>query len=121
MASKYQPIQYPKPDGVLTFDLLTNLQRSGTGHREDQPAHLRLKPALARVPVDVSFKQFAGQEQRFCPAKVYEYVTDDRGTTQLKINASNCVHCKTCDIKPVQNFIEWTVPEGGGGPKYENM
>lgn len=117
LAKDCKQIQYPKPDGVLSFDLLTNLQRSGTNHNHDQPPHLQIKPELKDAPTKISFEQYAGPEQRFCPAKVYEF--DDKGT--LTINAQNCVHCKTCDIKTPANYIKWTVPEGGGGPAYENM
>jgi len=113
---------YPKPDGVISFDLLTNLQRSGTNHNEDQPCHLQIKPELKHIPEKVSYQEFAAPETRFCPAKVYEYVTDDDGANpRLVINAQNCIHCKTCDIKAPSNYIRWTVPEGGGGPNYENM
>jgi len=113
-----QPIAYPKPDGVLTFDRLTNLSFSNTNHSEDQPAHLRLKDPS--VPVTVNLEQYAGPEQRYCPAGVYEFIDTDSGP-KLQINAQNCVHCKTCDIKdPTQNIV-WVTPEGGGGPNYPNM
>lgn len=112
-ASAFSPIQYPSPDGKLTFDLLTNLQRAGTYHAEDQPSHLRIKPG---VPVEPSLETYAGPEQRFCPAGVYEYVDE-----KLVINAQNCVHCKCCSIKMPNEYIEWTVPEGGGGPQYQVM
>jgi electron-transferring-flavoprotein dehydrogenase len=116
--SEAQPIQYPKPDGVLTFDRLTDLSFSNTNHGEDQPAHLTLKDAS--VPVKVNLEQYAGPEQRYCPAGVYEFVDTD-STPRLQINAQNCVHCKTCDIKdPTQNIV-WVTPEGGGGPNYPNM
>lgn len=115
-------IDYPKPDGKLSFDLLTNLQRSGTFHEHDQPAHLRVKPHLAHVPSEISITEYAGPEQRFCPAGVYEYSEkDSEGKQKLIINAQNCVHCKCCSIKTPQQFIEWTVPEGGGGPAYTVM
>ena len=121
-AADYEEIEYPKPDGVLTFDILTNLQRSGTNHEGDQPAHLRVRPELAHVPNDVSIKEYAGPEQRFCPAKVYEYApNEDTGEPELVINAQNCVHCKCCSIKMPQEYIKWTVPEGGGGPAYTVM
>jgi len=122
-AEKCAQIDYPKPDGVLSFDLLTNLQRSGTSHDHDQPAHLRVKPDLAHVPTQVSIKTFAGPEQRFCPAGVYEYTDADEktGERSLVINAQNCVHCKCCSIKTPQQYIKWTVPEGGGGPAYSVM
>jgi electron-transferring-flavoprotein dehydrogenase len=116
--SKATPIQYPKPDGVLTFDRLTDLSFSNTNHGEDQPAHLTLKnPA---VPTEINLKKYDGPEQRYCPAGVYEFVGEE-GSKRLQINAQNCVHCKTCDIKdPTQNIV-WVAPEGGGGPNYPNM
>ena len=148
-AAECKPIDYPKPDGVVTFDLLSNLFRSGTNHEHDSPAHLTLKDAS--VPAKVNYPVFAAPESRFCPAKVYEYVTgekeicdvvktvrkllthkgthtythtntdDDGGNPRLVINAQNCLHCKACDIKdPTQN-INWVVPEGGGGPAYTEM
>jgi len=120
-AADHQDIAYPKPDGVLTFDILTNLTRSGVYHEGDQPAHLTIKPELADWPVSKSFQEYAGPEGRFCPAKVYEYVTDESGKPELVINAQNCVHCKTCDIKTPGNYIKWTVPEGAGGPQYTGM
>ena len=127
-AAKHQPIAYPAADGKLTFDLLTNLQRSGTYHAEDQPIHLRIKPDLADVPESISLPNYAGPEQRFCPAAVYEYVEDETaakkgGTSNKKlvINSQNCIHCKCCSIKMPNEYIEWTVPEGGGGPQYQNM
>jgi len=121
-ASECEEIVYPKPDGVLSFDLLTNLTRSGTNH-EDQPSHLRVKPELADTPHGESFPMFAGPEQRFCPAKVYEYTdgSEANGVPQLVINSQNCVHCKCCSIKMPKEYINWTVPEGGGGPQYELM
>jgi electron-transferring-flavoprotein dehydrogenase len=113
-----QPIEYPKPDGVLTFDRLTDLSFSNTNHGENQPAHLTLKDPT--VPVKVNLAQYAGPEQRYCPAGVYEFVDGPSGP-RLQINAQNCVHCKTCDIKdPTQNIV-WVAPEGGGGPNYPNM
>ncbi|MDP9413332.1 MAG: electron transfer flavoprotein-ubiquinone oxidoreductase [Pseudomonadota bacterium] len=113
-----KPIAYPKPDGVISFDRLSSVFLSNTNHEEDQPVHLVLKnPA---VPTEVNLPLYDGPEQRYCPAGVYEYV-DEGGRPRLQINAQNCVHCKTCDIKdPTQN-IEWVVPEGGGGPNYPNM
>lgn len=119
-ASDATPIDYPKPDGVLTFDRLTNLSFSATNHEEDQPAHLTLKDAS--VPVDTNLALFDAPEQRYCPAGVYEIIREDDGSNpRLQINAQNCVHCKTCDIKdPTQNII-WVTPEGGGGPNYPNM
>jgi len=116
--SKAQPIHYPKPDGVLTFDRLTDLSFSNTNHGEDQPAHLTLKDPS--VPVKVNLERYAGPESRYCPAGVYEFVDLDT-KPRLQINAQNCVHCKTCDIKdPTQNIV-WVAPEGGGGPNYPNM
>jgi electron-transferring-flavoprotein dehydrogenase len=120
LASKHSPIEYPKPDGKLSFDLLSNLTRSGTNHA-DQPSHLRIKPDRVHVAESVSLEKYAGPEQRFCPAKVYEYLEDASGKKSLVINAQNCVHCKTCSIKTPEEFIDWTVPEGGGGPSYEAM
>jgi electron-transferring-flavoprotein dehydrogenase len=114
------PIGYPKPDGVLTFDRLSSVFISNTNHNEDQPSHLTLKDAT--VPVDVNLALYDAPEQRYCPAGVYEIVRDDDGSNpRLQINAQNCVHCKTCDIKdPTQNIV-WVTPEGGGGPNYPNM
>ncbi len=118
-AAECQPIIYPKPDGALTFDRLSSVFISNTNHAENQPAHLTLKDAL--VPVNLNLAQFAGPEQRYCPAGVYEFVKNDDGSDRLQINAQNCVHCKTCDIKdPSQNII-WITPEGGGGPNYSGM
>ncbi|MBL6957464.1 MAG: electron transfer flavoprotein-ubiquinone oxidoreductase [Rhodospirillales bacterium] len=112
------PIDYPKPDGVLTFDKLSSVFISNTNHEESQPCHLTLKDA--GVPLAVNLAEYDGPEQRFCPAGVYEFIEED-GETRFQINAQNCVHCKTCDIKdPTQN-ITWVVPEGGGGPNYPNM
>ena len=114
------PIEYPKPDGVLTFDRLSSVFISNTNHSEDQPCHLTLKDAS--VPVNVNLAQYDAPEQRYCPAGVYEIVRNDDGSQpRLQINAQNCVHCKTCDIKdPTQNIV-WVTPEGGGGPNYPNM
>jgi electron-transferring-flavoprotein dehydrogenase len=118
-ASDFQPIVYPKPDGKLTFDRLSSVFISNTNHGEDQPVHLTLRNAS--IPVDVNLAKYAGPEQRYCPAGVYEYVKTDAGQDRLQINAQNCVHCKTCDIKdPTQNIV-WVTPEGGGGPNYPNM
>ena len=111
-AWKHERIEYPKPDGVLSFDLLTNLARSGTSHEADQPSHLRIKPGMEGAPAR-SHAHWGAPESRFCPAGVYEYPEPGK----LVINAQNCVHCKTCDIKTPENYIEWAVPEaGGGGP-----
>ena len=121
-AKNFEPIEYPPPDNVLTFDLLTNLQRSGTYHDDDQEAHLRVKPDLQYIPESISMQKYAAPEQRFCPAGVYEYVTDEKsGDPSLVINAQNCVHCKCCSIKMPGEYIDWTVPEGGGGPNYQVM
>ncbi len=114
-ASEFSPISYPKPDGVLTFDRLSSVFVSNTNHSEDQPAHLTLKDAS--IPVKVNLAEYAGPEARYCPAAVYEFVDGPK----LQINAQNCVHCKTCDIKdPTQNIV-WVAPEGGGGPNYPGM
>jgi electron-transferring-flavoprotein dehydrogenase len=113
-----RPIDYPKPDGVISFDRLSSVYLSNTNHEENQPVHLTLKDA--DIPVAVNLAEYAGPEQRYCPAGVYEFV-EEGGQPRLQINAQNCVHCKTCDIKdPTQN-INWVVPEGGGGPNYPNM
>jgi electron-transferring-flavoprotein dehydrogenase len=118
-ASECKPIVYPKPDGKLTFDRLSSVFISNTNHSEDQPAHLTLKDDS--VPVQVNLARYAGPEGRYCPAGVYEFVKDENNQDRLQINASNCVHCKTCDIKdPTQNIV-WVTPEGGGGPNYTNM
>jgi electron-transferring-flavoprotein dehydrogenase len=114
-AAECTPIDYPKPDGVVTFDRLTSVARSNTSHEEDQPCHLTLKDPS--VPVEHNLALYDGPEQRFCPAGVYEFVDNDDGTKRLQINQSNCVHCKTCDIKDAN--IRWVSPEGGGGPIYE--
>ncbi|MFM1806226.1 MAG: hypothetical protein RL212_485 [Pseudomonadota bacterium] len=117
-AAECQPIIYPKPDGVISFDRLSSVFISNTNHEENQPAHLTLKNNL--VPIDTNLKLYDGPEQRYCPAGVYEYIESDAGK-QLQINAQNCVHCKTCDIKdPTQNIV-WLNPEGGGGPNYSGM
>lgn len=116
--TEVEPIQYPKPDGVLTFDRLSSVFMSNTNHEENQPVHLTLKNNA--VPIDVNLALYDAPEQRYCPAGVYEIVTEG-ANPRLQINAQNCVHCKTCDIKdPTQN-INWVVPEGGGGPNYPNM
>ncbi|CAM9145562.1 unnamed protein product [Phaeothamnion confervicola] len=157
-ASESRPIDYPRPDGILSFDLLTNLGRSGTNHEHDQPPHLRVRPERAGVPSGLAYPVFGGPEQKFCPAGVYEYVPRSDGAIsgsgkdsgkesgaagcggggggeesdeaaaaaagaemQLVISAQNCVHCKCCAIKATDEFIDWTVPEGGGGPAYTVM
>ncbi len=119
-AAECTPITYPKPDGKISFDKLSSVFLSNTNHEEDQPVHLQLKDPS--IPVDVNLARYAGPEQRYCPAGVYEFVKDEgTGADRLQINAQNCVHCKTCDIKdPTQNIV-WVVPEGGGGPNYPNM
>jgi len=118
--SKAKPIAYPKPDGVVSFDRLSSVFISNTNHAEDQPCHLTLKDAS--VAVKINLELYDAPEQRYCPAGVYEIVRDASGENpHLQINAQNCVHCKTCDIKdPTQNIV-WVAPEGGGGPNYPNM
>jgi electron-transferring-flavoprotein dehydrogenase len=118
-AADCAPIAYPKPDGKLTFDRLSSVFVSNTNHEENQPAHLTLKDA--GVPVAINLATYAGPESRYCPAGVYEFVKNAEGSDRLQINAQNCVHCKTCDIKdPTQNIV-WVTPEGGGGPNYAGM
>jgi electron-transferring-flavoprotein dehydrogenase len=118
-ASEMPRIEYPKPDGVLTFDRLSSVFLSNTNHEEDQPAHLTLRDAS--VPVAVNLATYDGPEARYCPAGVYEFVDADGGGRRLQINAQNCVHCKTCDIKDPRQNIRWVTPEGGGGPNYPGM
>jgi electron-transferring-flavoprotein dehydrogenase len=123
-ASEAPPIDYPKYDGVLTFDKLSSVFLSNTNHEEDQPSHLQLRNST--IPVAVNLALYDGPEQRYCPAGVYEFVADE-GTSgaspakRQQINAQNCVHCKTCDIKDPKQNIHWVTPEGGGGPNYSNM
>ncbi len=118
-ASECKPIDYPKPDGKLTFDRLSSVFISNTNHEENQPGHLILKDVT--IPVGLNLAKYAGPERRYCPAGVYEFVKNSDGTDRLQINAQNCVHCKTCDIKdPTQNIV-WVTPQGGGGPNYPNM
>jgi len=118
-AAQAKEIDYPKPDGVITFDKLSSVFLSNTNHEEEQPCHLTL--LNNDTPTKINWAKYAGPEARFCPAGVYEYVEDGGGDMRLQINAQNCVHCKTCDIKdPTQN-INWVTPEGGGGPNYPNM
>jgi electron-transferring-flavoprotein dehydrogenase len=120
LAADYKPIVYPKPDGVLSFDKLSSVFLSSTNHEEDQPAHLKLKDAA--VPIDVNLPRFGEPARLYCPAGVYEVLYDDAGQNpKFQINAQNCVHCKTCDIKDPSQNINWTTPEGGGGPNYPNM
>jgi electron-transferring-flavoprotein dehydrogenase len=117
-AKLHQMIDYPKPDGKITFDRLSSVFISNTNHEENQPSHLTLKDQ--DVPVAINLDVYAGPEQRYCPAGVYEYI-EVEGKPKLQINAQNCVHCKTCDIKdPTQNIV-WVAPEGGGGPNYSGM
>lgn len=118
-AADCRPIAYPKPDGVLTFDRLASVYLSNTSHDENQPCHLRIKDPS--VPIAVNLARYDAPEQRYCPAGVYEIVSDANGAPRLQINAANCIHCKTCDIKdPTQN-IEWVAPQGGDGPNYAEM
>ncbi len=117
-ADKAHKIDYPKPDGKLTFDRLTSVQLSNTNHAEDQPSHLNLKDAS--VPIEINLPKYAEPAQRYCPAGVYE-VIEQAGEKKFQINAQNCVHCKTCDIKDPSQNIVWTVPQGGGGPNYSGM
>ncbi len=118
-AAEMPQISYPKPDGVISFDRLSSVFMSNTNHEENQPAHLTLRNST--VPVNINLAQYAGPESRYCPAGVYEFVKTDEGEDRLQINAQNCVHCKTCDIKdPTQNIV-WVTPEGGGGPNYAGM
>jgi electron-transferring-flavoprotein dehydrogenase len=119
-ASKHKPIDYPKPDGVLSFDKLSSVYLSATNHEEDQPVHLKLRNAA--IPIDHNLPVYAEPAQRYCPAGVYEVLYDARGENpRFQINAQNCVHCKTCDIKDPSQNIDWATPEGGGGPNYPNM
>ncbi|MDP3615206.1 MAG: 4Fe-4S dicluster domain-containing protein, partial [Rubrivivax sp.] len=118
-ADRAQLIAYPKPDGKLSFDRLSSVFVSNTNHEENQPAHLTLKNPS--VPVALNLARYAGPESRYCPAGVYEFVRDDDQNERLQINAQNCVHCKTCDIKDPSQNIVWVTPEGGGGPNYAGM
>jgi electron-transferring-flavoprotein dehydrogenase len=113
-AANSTPIDYPKPDGVLTFDRLSSVFISDTAHEENQPSHLKLKDAS--IPIGVNLPEWAEPAQRYCPAGVYEVVDNN-----FIINAQNCVHCKTCDIKDPSQNINWTAPQGGGGPNYSLM
>jgi len=114
-AAECKPIDYPKPDGILTFDRLNSIPLSATNHAENQPSHLKLKNAV--IPIAVNLPVYAEPAQRYCPAAVYE-VVGEKGSERFVINAQNCIHCKTCDIKDPSQNIDWTVPEGGGGPNY---
>ncbi|MFY0612311.1 MAG: electron transfer flavoprotein-ubiquinone oxidoreductase [Hyphomicrobiaceae bacterium] len=118
-ANNFKPIDYPRPDGKLTFDRLTNVSFSATNHEEDQPVHLQLTDPS--IPIKINLPQWAEPAQRYCPAGVYEIVDGADGQPQFQINAQNCVHCKTCDIKDPSQNITWVCPEGGGGPNYSNM
>lgn len=118
-ASECKKIQYPKPDNTLTFDRLTSVFLSNTNHEEEQPCHLKLKDAS--IPMGINYPKYDEPAQRYCPAGVYEVVTKDDGSKAFQINAQNCVHCKTCDIKDPSQNITWVTPEGGGGPNYPNM
>ena len=118
-ADLFEPIKYPKPDGVISFDRLSSVAFSFTNHEEDQPCHLVLKDPA--VPTVINLPLYAGPEARYCPAGVYEFLGLEDGNPRLQINAQNCVHCKTCDIKDATQNIEWVTPEGGGGPNYPNM
>ena len=120
LAKDYKPIVYPKPDGVISFDKLSSVFMSNTNHAEDQPAHLKLKDPS--IPLSVNLPQYGEPARLYCPAGVYEVLYDDAGANpRFQINAQNCVHCKTCDIKDPSQNIVWTTPEGGGGPNYPNM
>ena len=119
-AKDYPVIDYPKPDGVLSFERLTNVAFSATNHAEEQPCHLQLRDAS--IPIDVNLPKYAEPAQRYCPAGVYEVLRDDDGSNpRFQINAQNCVHCKTCDIKDPSQNINWVTPQGGEGPNYPNM
>ena len=118
-AERFTPIEYPKPDGELSFDRLTNVSFAMTNHEESQPCHLHLKDP--DIPVAVNLPKFAEPAQRYCPAGVYEIVENEESKPTFVVNFQNCVHCKTCDIKdPAQN-ITWKTPQGGDGPNYPNM
>jgi electron-transferring-flavoprotein dehydrogenase len=118
-ASQMKPIDYPKPDGIISFDRLTNVAFSATNHEEDEPSHLKLvNPA---IPIDVNLPNWAEPAQRYCPAGVYEVVGEEGKEQRFQINHQNCVHCKTCDIKDPSQNINWVVPQGGEGPNYPNM
>jgi len=118
-ADKFKPIDYPKPDGTLSFDRLTNVSFAMTNHEESQPAHLKLKDAS--IPVSINLPKYAGPSARYCPAGVYEFVEEEGKDARFVINFQNCVHCKTCDIKDPSQNIVWTTPQGGDGPNYPNM
>ena len=117
-ADRSAKIPYPRPDGQLTFDRLSSVFLSGTNHEDDQPVHLVLRDP--GIPISVNLPEYAEPAQRYCPAGVYEVVEESTGP-RFQINAQNCVHCKTCDIKDPSQNITWVTPEGGGGPNYTNM
>lgn len=119
-AEKYEPIDYPKPDNKISFDILTSVSRTGTFHNEDEQCHLRLPDQDLQKHAEKAYPKWKGIESRFCPAGVYEYVPDETSPLGVKfqINGQNCIHCKTCDIKVPTQDINWVVPEGGDGPKY---
>jgi electron-transferring-flavoprotein dehydrogenase len=120
LAKDFKPIVYPKPDGVISFDKLSSVFLSSTNHEEDQPAHLRLKDPTA--PIAVNLPKYGEPARLYCPAGVYEVLYDENDQNpKFQINAQNCVHCKTCDIKDPNGNITWVPPEGGGGPNYEAM
>ncbi len=120
LAADYKPIVYPKPDGVISFDKLSSVFLSSTNHEEDQPAHLKLTDPT--VPIAINLPEYGEPARLYCPAAVYEVLYDENGQNpRFQINAQNCVHCKTCDIKDPSQNITWTTPEGGGGPNYPNM
>ena len=112
-------LKYPKPDGVISFDKLSSVYLTATNHEEDQPCHLQLKDAS--IPIEKNLPLFDEPAQRYCPAGVYEIVREETGEARFQINAQNCIHCKTCDIKDPSQNIDWVVPEGTGGPNYGNM
>ena len=118
-AAECKPIDYPKPDGVISFDRLTNIAFSATNHEEDQKVHLQLKNP--EIPIGVNLPVYAEPAQRYCPAGVYEVVKEEGQVPRFQINHQNCVHCKTCDIKDPSQNINWVVPQGGEGPNYPNM
>jgi electron-transferring-flavoprotein dehydrogenase len=119
LASESTVINYPKPDGVLSFDKLSSVFLSNTNHEEEQPCHLQLLDSA--IPISVNYAKYAEPAQRYCPAGVYEIVAAETSEPRLQINAQNCIHCKTCDIKDPSQNIRWVTPEGAGGPNYPNM
>ena len=118
-ANKSKPINYPKPDMKISFDKLSSVFISNTNHKENQPSHLQLTDST--IPIEVNLPKWAEPAQNYCPAGVYEIITDGKDNNKFQINAQNCVHCKTCDIKDPSKNITWTVPQGGDGPNYPNM